>query len=166
MPASDLRAGPVAWLARRALFAVLVIRLGSFPAPVPAQGGNVRVGVLKLTSPAPICLGLEPETFREKGYLKAAGVFDDAVLALRNGKPPEGPTYDEVVSITARYTDTTPDVVRVGFAYQDRDARLDVADIGRQLAWYRRAGMVTGRLEPRDLVDGSFLDEALRALPR
>jgi hypothetical protein len=166
MPASDLRAGSVAWLARRALFAVLVILLGSSPAPVSAQGAKVRVGVPKVTSPAPIFLGLEPGTFREKRYLKAARLFDDAVLALRNGKPPEGPAYDEVVSITGRYTDTTPDVVRVGFPYQDRDARLDAADIGRQLAWYRRASMVTGRLEPRGLVDGSFLDEALRALPR
>jgi hypothetical protein len=54
----------------------------------------------------------------------------------------------------------------VGFPYQDRDGRLDVADIGRQLAWYHKAGMVTAPLQPTDLVDGSFLEEALRALPR
>jgi hypothetical protein len=54
----------------------------------------------------------------------------------------------------------------VGFPYQDRDAGLDVADIGRQLLWYHKAGMVTAPLAPRDLVDGSFLEEALRALPR
>ena len=39
-------------------------------------------------------------------------------------------------------------------------------DIGRQLAWYHKAGMVTAPLQPTDLVDGSFLEEALRALPR
>jgi hypothetical protein len=35
-----------------------------------------------------------------------------------------------------------------------------------KLTSYRPAGMVTGRLETRDLVDGPFLDEALRALLR
>jgi NitT/TauT family transport system substrate-binding protein len=101
-----------------------------------------------------------------KGYVKAARLFFDAVLALKDGRPPAGPAYDEVVNVTARYTGAAPEVVRVGFSYQDRDARLDVADIARQLAWYHRAGMVTAPLQPRDLVDGSFLEEALRALPR
>jgi ABC-type nitrate/sulfonate/bicarbonate transport system substrate-binding protein len=85
---------------------------------------------------------------------------------LKDGKPPTGAAYDEAVAVTARYTGAAPDVVRAGFPYQDRDGRLDVADIGRQLAWYHKAGMVTAPLQPRDLVDGSFLEEALRALPR
>jgi NitT/TauT family transport system substrate-binding protein len=101
-----------------------------------------------------------------KGYVKAARLYFDAVLARKDGKPPAGPAYDEVVSITARYTGAAPEIVSVGFPYQDRDARLDVADVGRQLLWYHKAGMVTAPLAPRDLVDGSFLEEALRALPR
>ena len=88
-----------------------------------------------------------------KGYVKAARLFFDAVLAQKDGKPPAGPVYDEVVKITARYTGATPEVVRVGFPYQDRDGRLDVTDIGRQLLWYHKAGMVTAPLQARDLVD-------------
>jgi NitT/TauT family transport system substrate-binding protein len=101
-----------------------------------------------------------------KGYVKAARLFFDAALALRDGKRPAGPAYDEVVAVTARYTGATPEVVRAGFPYQDRDGRIDAADVGRQLAWYHKAGMVTAPLQARDLVDGSFLEEALRALPR
>ena len=101
-----------------------------------------------------------------KGYVKAARLYFDAALAPRGGAPPSGPAYDEVVAITARYTGATPEVVRVGFPYQDRDGRLDVADVGRQLAWYHRATMITAPLQVRDLVDGSFLEEALRVLPR
>jgi NitT/TauT family transport system substrate-binding protein len=101
-----------------------------------------------------------------KGYVRASRLYFDAVLARRDGKPVAGPAHEEVVAITARYTGATPEVVRVGFPYQDRDGRLDVADIGRQLAWYHRAGMVTAALQPRDLVDPSFLEEALRALGR
>jgi NitT/TauT family transport system substrate-binding protein len=94
-----------------------------------------------------------------KGYVKAARLFFDATFAKKGG-------WDEVVEVTARYTGATPEVVRAGFPYQDRDGRLDVADIGRQLAWYHRAGMITAPLQVRDLVDTSFLEEALRALPR
>jgi len=100
-----------------------------------------------------------------KGYVRASRLFYDAVLTAKDGKP-AGPAYEDVVAVTARYTGAPPDVVRVGFPYQDRDGRLDVADVERQLAWYHRAGMVTAPLRPRDLVDGSFLEEALRALPR
>jgi NitT/TauT family transport system substrate-binding protein len=94
-----------------------------------------------------------------KGYVKAARLFFDATLAKKGG-------WEEVVDVTARYTGATPEVIRVGFPYQDRDGRLDVTDIGRQLTWYHKAGMITAPLQTRDLVDGSFLEEALRALPR
>jgi NitT/TauT family transport system substrate-binding protein len=101
-----------------------------------------------------------------KGYVKAARLYFDAALPAKGGPPPAGPGFEEAVAVTARYTGAAPEVVRVGFPYQDRDGRLDVPDIGRQLAWYHKAGMLTAPLQPRDLVDGSFLEEALRALPR
>jgi len=96
-----------------------------------------------------------------RGYVRASRYYHDAVLARKSG-----PQYDEVVAITAKYTEATPDIIRVGFPYQDRDGRLDVPDIARQLAWYHRAGMATRALAPSDLVDTALLDEALRGLPR
>jgi NitT/TauT family transport system substrate-binding protein len=96
-----------------------------------------------------------------RGYARASRYYHDAVLARKSG-----PQYDEVVAITAKYTEATPDVIRVGFPYQDRDARLDVPDIARQLAWYHRTGMATRALGPADLVDTGLLEEALRTLPR
>ncbi len=96
-------------------------------------------------------------------YARAARYYFDAVLARKAGKPAV-PGYDEVVAITARYTGASPEIVRAGFPYQDRDGRLDVADVGRQLAWYHKAGMITAALQPPDLVDGSFLEEAIRTL--
>jgi NitT/TauT family transport system substrate-binding protein len=101
-----------------------------------------------------------------RGYVRASRYYFDAVLASQDGKPRPGPNYDEVVAITARYTEARPEIIRVGFPYQDRDGRLDVADIARQLGWYQRAGMLTRALGPRDVVDSSFLDEALKTLPR
>lgn len=101
-----------------------------------------------------------------KGYARASRYYFDAVLTRKDGKPARGPNYDEVVAITAKYTEATPEIIRVGFPYQDRDARLDVQDIGRQLGWYHRTGMITRSLSSRDLVDASFLEEALKMLPR
>lgn len=101
-----------------------------------------------------------------KGYVRASRYYFDAVLATRDGQPIRGPRYDEVVALTARYTDASPEVIRLGFPYQDRDGRLDVEDIGRQLGWYHKMAMLTRSLTPRDLVDGSFLEEALKLLPR
>ena len=94
-----------------------------------------------------------------KGYVKASRLFFDAALSKKAG-------WEEVVAVTARYTGATPEVLRLGFPYQDRDGRLDAADITRQLAWYHRAGMITAPLDVRDVVDPSFIEEALRALPR
>jgi NitT/TauT family transport system substrate-binding protein len=99
-----------------------------------------------------------------RGYVRSARHYHDAVLKRPGGEPRAGPDYDEAVAVTAKYTEARPEIIRVGFPYQDRDGRLDVADIDRQLAWYHRAGMVTKPLTARDLVDGSFLEEALRAL--
>jgi hypothetical protein len=83
-----------------------------------------------------------------KGYVKAAAPVLRRGARLKDGKPPAGPAYDEAVNVTARYTGATPEIIRVGFPYQDRDARLDVADIGRQLLWYHKAGMVTAPSRP------------------
>jgi NitT/TauT family transport system substrate-binding protein len=101
-----------------------------------------------------------------KGYVLAARYYFDAALVAGGGPAAGGPRYEELVALTARYTETSPQIVRVGFPYQDRDGRLDVQDVARQLAWYHKTGMITKSLLPRDLVDTSFVDEAVRALPR
>src|SRR5262245_42904661 len=54
-----------------------------------------------------------------KGYVKASRHYFDAALAQKDGKPAPGPGYDELVAITARYTGAAPDVIRLGFPYQD-----------------------------------------------
>jgi NitT/TauT family transport system substrate-binding protein len=95
-----------------------------------------------------------------KGYVKASRHYFDAVLKSKGG-----PAYDEVVAITARYTGAAPDLIRKGFPYQDRDGRLMPGDVGRQLAWWHTHNVLRTPLHEKDVVDESFLREALRALP-
>jgi NitT/TauT family transport system substrate-binding protein len=94
-----------------------------------------------------------------KGYVKASRHYFDAVL-----KKKEGPEYDEVVAITAKYTGARPDLIRKGFPYQDRDGRLLQGDVGRQTAWWYSHQLIKAPIAERDVVDDSFLREAIRAV--
>jgi len=94
-----------------------------------------------------------------KGYVKASRHYFDAVVAARSG-----PAYEEVVALTAKYTGAAPALIRKGFPYQDRDARLMPGDVGRQLAWWHAQGLVKAALTEKDVVDESFLREALAGL--
>jgi NitT/TauT family transport system substrate-binding protein len=94
-----------------------------------------------------------------KGYVKASRHYFDAVLARKSG-----PAFDEIVAITARYTGATPDLIRKGFPYQDRDARLMPGDVGRQTAWWHAQKLVKTAVAEKDVVDESFLRDALREL--
>ena len=94
-----------------------------------------------------------------RGYVKASRHYFDAVLT---GK--RGPDYDEVVAITAKYTGATPDLIRKGFPYQDRDGRLMPGDVARQIAWWHAQKLVKTPMAEKDLVDETFLRDALRGL--
>jgi NitT/TauT family transport system substrate-binding protein len=94
-----------------------------------------------------------------KGYVKSARHYFDAVLAKKSG-----PAFDEVVAITAKYTGASPDLIRKGFPYQDRDGRLMPGDVGRQMAWWHAQKLVKAPLAEKDIVDESFLREALKGV--
>jgi NitT/TauT family transport system substrate-binding protein len=100
-----------------------------------------------------------------KGYVKASRYYYDAVVADRDGKRRPGANYDEVVAITATYTGAPPAVIKLGFPYQDRNGRLLVEDIGRQMAWWVKHGFMKQTIPVNDIVDTSFLEAAIRAVP-
>jgi NitT/TauT family transport system substrate-binding protein len=99
-----------------------------------------------------------------KGYVKSARYYYDAALRQRDGTAQPGPGYDAVVAITARYTGSTPDIVRRGFPYQDRSGRLWVEDIGKQMVWWQKHGFMKSVIPVKDIVDTSFLETAIRAV--
>jgi NitT/TauT family transport system substrate-binding protein len=92
-----------------------------------------------------------------KGYVKASRHYFDAVL-----KKKSGPDFEDVVAITAKYTGARPDLIRRGFPYQDRDGRLMPGDVGRQTAWWFKQGLIKAPIQDKDIVDESFLREALK----
>ena len=101
-----------------------------------------------------------------KGYAKASRYYFDAVLGQRDGRPAHGPGYDEVVAITAKYTGARPEVIALGFPYQDRNGRLLVPDIERQMRWWVDNGFMKRPLPMSRIVDTSFIEEADAALSK
>jgi len=99
-----------------------------------------------------------------KGYVKASRYYHDAALVQKDGRPAHGPAYDEVVGITARYTGARPEIIKLGFPFQDRNGRLLVPDIERQMAWWVANGFMKKPLPLRSIVDTSFVEEAAKAL--
>jgi NitT/TauT family transport system substrate-binding protein len=94
-----------------------------------------------------------------KGYVKSSRHYHDAVL-----RDKAGAAYDEVVAVTARYTGAPVPIIKLGFPYQDRSARLWVDDIGRQMTWWQRHGFIKSTIPLADIVDTSFVEAAVKAL--
>ena len=101
-----------------------------------------------------------------KGYVKASRHYHDAALVQKAGRPAPGAGYEELVAITARYTGARPEIIKLGFPFQDRNGRLLVTDIERQMAWWTANGFMKKPLPLRAVVDTSFVEEAVRALDR
>lgn len=165
---------------RRVLVAFLGLTLALPASAGWAQPKKVKVGVIKLTSSAPVFVGVE------KGFSREAGVEPELVyfqaaqpvaVAIAAGEIEAGATgltaglYNIVtggqkVWVVADKGREWPGYPLTALVVQKDGPIQSGPDIARQLAWYHKAAMITIALSPRDLVDTSFLEEALRALPR
>ena len=99
-----------------------------------------------------------------KGYVKASRYYFDAVLVQKDGHTVPGPNYDEVVAITAKYTGAPPAIIKLGFPFQDKNGRLLVTDIERQMKWWQANGFIKRTLPLQKIVDSSFVEEAAKGL--
>jgi NitT/TauT family transport system substrate-binding protein len=99
-----------------------------------------------------------------KGYVKASRYYFDAALVQKDGRIAPGANYDELVEITAKYTGARPEIIKLGFPFQDRNGRLLVTDIERQMSWWVANGFMKKTLPLKAVVDSSFVEEAVRGL--
>jgi NitT/TauT family transport system substrate-binding protein len=99
-----------------------------------------------------------------KGYVKASRYYFDAALVQKDGRIAPGANYDELVEITAKYTGARPEIIKLGFPFQDRNGRLLVTDIERQMSWWVANGFMKKTLPLKTVVDSSFVEEAVRGL--
>lgn len=91
-----------------------------------------------------------------RAYRKGVVAYHDAFTGA-NEQRHDGPTAPEILAIIARYVDQPPDMVRESLAYIDHDARLDLADVARQIAWYKSQGMLNGEVDLKSLIDQRYV---------
>ncbi len=99
-----------------------------------------------------------------KGYVKASRYYHDAVLVQKDGQIVPGRNYDEVVRITARHTGAKPEIIKIGFPYQDRNGRLLVPDIEKQMKWWVEHGFMKSVIPLNEIVDTSFIEASIQAV--
>ena len=69
----------------------------------------------------------------------------------------DGPTAPETYAILAKYLGQPIDILKLGVAHLDAGGRLDVADVLRQIAWYKGQGMVKPEVDGNAIIDARFV---------
>lgn len=92
-----------------------------------------------------------------KAYNRACNEYYNAVV---DKKDPQ--KLDEVVKIISKYVKTPEEDIRLGLPYIDKNGVLMADDIKTQIDWYSSHGMIDGKLDAKDVVNTSFLEEAMK----
>jgi NitT/TauT family transport system substrate-binding protein len=85
-------------------------------------------------------------------YRKGARDYHDAVTGA-DGQRKDGPEADAIIAIVAKYTKQSAAEVKPGIPYIDADARLDVTDVMRQVAFYKSQGLVKTEADGAAMID-------------
>ncbi|HUB95493.1 MAG TPA: ABC transporter substrate-binding protein [Stellaceae bacterium] len=98
--------------------------------------------------------GLIERFFR--AFRKGAQAYHDALIGP-DEKPRDGPGAADAIAIIAKYTGQAPETVKLGIAYSDPSLRVDVADVLRQIAWYKSQGMVKPDVDGNTIIDSRYV---------
>ena len=90
-----------------------------------------------------------------RAYAKGAHDYHDA-LTTADGKRKSGKAADAMIGILAKYTKQSVDEVKLGVPYLDAEARVDVKDILRQVAFYKSQGLVKDQVDATALIDQRY----------
>jgi NitT/TauT family transport system substrate-binding protein len=88
-------------------------------------------------------------------YRKGVSDYDAAFVGPGSARK-NGPTADATLELLSKDLGQTPDEINRSIAYIDHDARLDLKDIARQIAWYRSQGMLKGDFGVDQVVDRRY----------
>jgi NitT/TauT family transport system substrate-binding protein len=81
--------------------------------------------------------------------------YHDAFSAP-DGTRRDGPTAPEILAILAKSVGQSPEQIRLGIPYVDPEARLDFADMARQLTWFTTQNMLKGQITLDQVIDRRF----------
>jgi NitT/TauT family transport system substrate-binding protein len=78
--------------------------------------------------------------------------YHDAYADAEDRRTDE-PTASDINAIIAKYVGVPPEQIGPSISFIDRDARIDVADIRRQVEWYQSQGMVKDQADSAQFID-------------
>lgn len=106
---------------------------------------------------APRSLEERPDLFKRFIAALKRGLRDyhDAFSAPDDSRR-DGPTAPEILAILAKAMNQSVEQVRIGIPYVDPEARLDFADMERQLAWFTAQNMLKGQITLDQVIDRRF----------
>lgn len=92
-----------------------------------------------------------------KAYNKACNYYYEAIVDKKDPSK-----MDEVVKIIAKYVKMPEADIKTGLPYVDKNGVLLASDIQTQIDWYKAHGLIDGELKSSDVVNTSFLEEAMK----
>jgi NitT/TauT family transport system substrate-binding protein len=112
---------------------------------------------------SPKALNERGEVFKRflTGLRRGLHDFHDAFTAA-DGTRKDGPGATEALAIMAKYLGQTPDELKLAVPYVDSDARLDFADMTRQLDWFEGQNMLKGKVTLDQVIDARFAEDMKR----
>jgi NitT/TauT family transport system substrate-binding protein len=90
-----------------------------------------------------------------RAYVRGARDYY-AAFSAPDGRRADGRTASDTRAIIAKYTGQPPDALRDGIGYVDPEARLDLKDILRQIAWYKAQHMLKLEGDGADIIDRRY----------
>jgi NitT/TauT family transport system substrate-binding protein len=91
-----------------------------------------------------------------RAYAKGAKDFHDAFTGP-DERPQDGPTAAATIALIAKWVEQSPEQVRGGIAYIDPALRVNVADVLRQIAWYKSQGMLKADVDGNQIIDKRYV---------
>ena len=81
--------------------------------------------------------------------------FHDA-FATADDKRKDGPGAPAILKLVSDFTGVSVEELANAVPYVDPDARLDAANVARQIAWYKAQNLLKGDVKADELIDGRY----------
>jgi NitT/TauT family transport system substrate-binding protein len=91
-----------------------------------------------------------------RAFRQGAQDYHDAFIGP-DERPRDGPTAAETIAVIGKYVGQPPEAVKLGIAYVDPSLRVDVADVMRQIAWFKSQGMVKAEIDGDAIIDKRYV---------
>ncbi|HUK61068.1 MAG TPA: ABC transporter substrate-binding protein [Stellaceae bacterium] len=92
-----------------------------------------------------------------RAYKKGARDYYDAFTGP-DGKRKDGPTAAATLALIAKHLGQPAEQLKDGISYDDPDARLDVQDVLRQIAWFKAQNMLPADADGKAMIDMRYVE--------